>query len=146
MSSSHLRGAPGVGHQPAVDHVRQVALEARIASRPVRPRDRSTALSSSQDVRATRDLANLTREDQAAREQPVVVVHHAGFQMARDDKSPSGYGLAAQVRNVGLGPALEVRLSARQTGEPIFMEFRVVRLADARTKREHLRDDPREGV
>lgn len=81
------------------------------------------ALSSSQDVRATRDLADLTRQDQAARERPLLVIHHAGIQAVPGDVSASGFALAVQMRNVGLGPALDVRLSARQVKEPIFMEF-----------------------
>lgn len=60
------------------------------------------------DVRATQDLATSTREDQAARERPILILHSVYL---------DGFALEATVINVGLGPALDVKLSAEYVGQ-----------------------------
>lgn len=65
------------------------------------------------DVSATRELARLQSADQLARERPTVLLHTAGYQPG------TGAGgsdeIHAWLRNVGLGPALNVRVWARLT-------------------------------
>ena len=63
------------------------------------------AVSTSDDVRATWELARLTRDDQSARERPLVVLHHVVFHGNTD-----GLWVSVDVANVGLGPALDLRL------------------------------------
>jgi hypothetical protein len=76
---------------------------------------------SSRDVSATRDLAELTREDQARRERPVLLMTSAEFgeQTFSLSGEPRREGfLDMTLRNVGLAPALRIRLRARyQPGE-----------------------------
>lgn len=77
------------------------------------------AFTTSGDVRATWELAQLTRADQEARERPVVLLHHAEWQQRREDPvpgqdEPSQSGVVVvQLRNVGLGPALRVVIESR---------------------------------
>jgi len=62
------------------------------------------AYTTSGDVRGTWELARLTREDQRARERPVVVVELAMPQShQRDEKSLT---FILDVANIGLGPAM----------------------------------------
>lgn len=63
------------------------------------------------EVRATQTLAELTRRDQAERERPVVLQRDAGF----SGSPQSGY-VKVNLINVGLGPALRVRVSASYEG------------------------------
>jgi hypothetical protein len=64
----------------------------------------------SREVSATRELAELTRDDQKARERPVVIVHVAVFHLEQDSANTGHISL--QVFNAGLGPALRVRIEA----------------------------------
>ena len=63
------------------------------------------AFTTSGDVRATWRLAELTQEDQAARERPTVVLHHAEFR-------PAERHVSISFHNVGLGPALNIVFEA----------------------------------
>jgi hypothetical protein len=58
------------------------------------------------DVSATKELAELTREDQRARERPTVLLHLASYEQDH---------VRLTLSNVGLGPALNVRVMARLT-------------------------------
>jgi hypothetical protein len=69
------------------------------------------AYSTRSEVRATQELAELTREDQAARDRPVVLVEHWNHEPGK-----AGGRLTVQLLNVGLGPALRVRLGAAYVG------------------------------
>jgi hypothetical protein len=69
------------------------------------------AYSTRSEVRATQELAALTREDQAARDRPVVMV-----ELWNHDPGKVGGVLKIQLINVGLGPALRVRLGAMYVG------------------------------
>jgi hypothetical protein len=69
------------------------------------------AWSTRSEVRATQDLAELTREQQAASERPVVLLRNASWSGA-----PDSGALRIDLQNVGLGPALRVRLSASYVG------------------------------
>jgi hypothetical protein len=71
------------------------------------------AWSTRSEVRATQDLAELTRAQQVASERPVVIQGPSGFSGSPD----AGY-LQVTLRNAGLGPALRVRVSATYTGQP----------------------------
>ena len=64
------------------------------------------AYTTSGDVRATWELARLTKSDQDARERPVVVM--LGAEWALNDASASTGTLHVRLRNVGLGPALRL--------------------------------------
>lgn len=77
------------------------------------------ALSSRQDVRATKELADLAREDQGLRDRPQVVLHVAYIQTLGSSTAERRLMLSVDVRNVGLGPALDLRVHARQKGEPL---------------------------
>jgi hypothetical protein len=81
------------------------------------------AFATSGDVRATWELAALTRADQEARERPIVFLHHAEWQQRREDPVP-GQDMPSQsgvvdvrLRNVGLGPALRVVIESRYADE-----------------------------
>jgi hypothetical protein len=63
------------------------------------------------DVSATQQLAQLQRDDQQARERPVVLLHSAAFQPSAAD--PHEGHISMQVFNAGLGPALRVRIEAQ---------------------------------
>jgi hypothetical protein len=65
------------------------------------------ALLTSRDVSATQDLAAQGRRDQIERERPVVIAFTAAFNGTYD----SGH-LSVDLRNVGLGPAVNVRVLA----------------------------------
>jgi hypothetical protein len=58
------------------------------------------------DVSATRDLAELTREDQRARERPTVLLHSASYEQDN---------VRLSLTNVGLGPAVNIVVMARLT-------------------------------
>jgi hypothetical protein len=60
------------------------------------------------EVSATKELAQLTRADQVARERPVVILHTAVF---REQIQGEGH-ISLQVFNAGLGPALRVEIKA----------------------------------
>jgi hypothetical protein len=66
----------------------------------------------SRDVSATRELAQLTRDDQQARERPVVVLHNATF-LAEGPHAPLTGHISIHAFNAGLGPALNVRIEAK---------------------------------
>jgi hypothetical protein len=66
------------------------------------------AWTTSGDVRATWELAKLTERDQAERERPLVIVQRAEML----GRGPAGAWLKLWLRNVGLGPALRVRVTA----------------------------------
>lgn len=66
------------------------------------------ALLTSRDVSATQELAAQGRREQVERERPVVIAATARFQGSWD----SGQ-LHVELRNVGLGPAVRVRVTAR---------------------------------
>lgn len=72
------------------------------------------AYSTRSEVRATQDLAELTRKDQAARERPLILVQNRHWQPFED--SPGG-DLTVYFRNMGLGPALGIEIGARYTGD-----------------------------
>jgi hypothetical protein len=69
------------------------------------------AYSTRSDVRATQELAQLTRHEQAVRERPVVLQEDARF-----CGTPSDATAEVALVNVGLGPALRVRVSALYVG------------------------------
>jgi hypothetical protein len=69
------------------------------------------AWSTRSEVRATQDLAELTREQQAANERPVVLQESVGW-----SGMPESGTLTIVLRNVGIGPALRVRVSPRYDG------------------------------
>jgi hypothetical protein len=64
------------------------------------------------DVSATQDLAKLQRDEQQARERPVVLLHAAVFQPSGDSHSPNEGRIGLQLFNAGLGPALRVEVVA----------------------------------
>jgi hypothetical protein len=64
------------------------------------------AVLTAREVGATQQLAALARDDQRARERPIVVVHAAAF---LDADEPH---IGLQVFNAGLGPAFRVRINA----------------------------------
>ena len=66
------------------------------------------AYSTRSEVRATQDLAELTRESQAASERPLVLFERVAFQETEPNR---GFLILALV-NAGLGPALRIRLRA----------------------------------
>jgi hypothetical protein len=66
------------------------------------------AYTTSGDVRATWELANLTKEDQLLRERPIVVAVGSSWEFV----SPTSGRFDVSLWNVGLGPALYVRLNA----------------------------------
>jgi hypothetical protein len=68
------------------------------------------ALLTAREVSATKELAELTRSDQLARERPVVILHNAIFLPDREN-STDGH-IALNAFNAGLGPALRVRIEA----------------------------------
>jgi hypothetical protein len=69
------------------------------------------AWSTRSEVRATQDLAELTRAQQVASERPVVIAERSSF-----SGSPGSGLVEVTLRNAGLGPALRVRVSAKYTG------------------------------
>jgi hypothetical protein len=69
------------------------------------------ASSTRSEVRATQDLAELTREQQAASERPIVLLKSASW-----SGEPGRGVLQIRLQNVGLGPALRVRVSASYVG------------------------------
>ena len=69
------------------------------------------AFATSGDVRATWRLAELTQEDQEARQRPMVMA--LSTQLSFTDNR--GY-LQVQCLNVGLGPAIRLRIEARYDG------------------------------
>jgi hypothetical protein len=70
------------------------------------------AYSTRKEVRATQELAELTREDQVARDRPVVMVEGWNHEPGK-----VGGRLTVRLLNVGLGPAMRVRLSAEYVGD-----------------------------
>jgi hypothetical protein len=70
------------------------------------------AWTTSGDVRATWELARLTREDQLARERPLIIVQGTRYDRARGaDNPPTQFGvLHVEVFNAGAGPAIDIRL------------------------------------
>jgi hypothetical protein len=73
------------------------------------------AYTTSSDVSATWESVRLTREDQAARELPVVVFDKVDRLPIFETHNPDGpwsFGVRVSLRNIGLGPALRVRISA----------------------------------
>jgi hypothetical protein len=85
------------------------------------------AYTTSGDVSATWRLAQLTAEDQAAREAPVLIVAGTEITMTGDatytdpqegdEQGVFSFEIAGSVRNVGLGPAVKVRLALDYTGD-----------------------------
>jgi hypothetical protein len=71
------------------------------------------AWSTRSEVRATQDLAELTRRQQAASERPLLLARVLGWSGV-----PENGSLAFELHNVGLGPALRIRVRARYTGHP----------------------------
>jgi hypothetical protein len=69
------------------------------------------AWSTRSEVRATQDLAELTRAQQVASERPIVIPGRPSF-----SGSPGSGRVEVTLRNAGLGPALRVRVSATYTG------------------------------
>lgn len=69
------------------------------------------AWSTRSEVRATQRLAELTQEQQAATDRPVVLQVNAGW-----GGSPESGILYVVLRNVGLGPALRVKVGATYDG------------------------------
>jgi hypothetical protein len=65
------------------------------------------AWSTRTEVRATQELAELTKKDQDARERPVVIQLAANFQRSDDQ-----CWINVQLINVGLGPALRIKVTA----------------------------------
>jgi hypothetical protein len=84
------------------------------------------------DVRATWELAKLTQADQEARERPVVLVQSAEWASRRVDPVPGEDVLdhtgavRVYLRNVGLGPALRVLVSASY----IYDDLQPIRIED----------------
>ncbi len=66
------------------------------------------AYTTSGDVRATWELATLTRRDQESRERPLLVQYEAAF-----NGSPQGGQVRVVLFNAGLGPALRVEVQVR---------------------------------
>jgi hypothetical protein len=71
------------------------------------------AWSTRSEVRATQDLAELTKEQQAASDRPVVLLRLVSW-----SGSPESGTLTVDLQNVGLGPALRVRWTATYVGDP----------------------------
>jgi hypothetical protein len=73
------------------------------------------AWTTSGDVRATWKLAQLTREDQLARERPLVLVQATAYDRARPmDSTPAFHGvLHVEFFNAGAGPALDIRVQGK---------------------------------
>jgi hypothetical protein len=69
------------------------------------------AYSTRSEVRATQDLAELTREQQAATDRPYLLIDGIGFH-----GSPESGTLQAVLKNVGLGPALMIVLTGSYSG------------------------------
>jgi hypothetical protein len=63
------------------------------------------------DVRATQELATLTKRDQDERERPVVILEYVGVAYNGPTLRPNGV-ISFGLRNVGLGPALRVAVNA----------------------------------
>jgi hypothetical protein len=80
------------------------------------------ALSSRDDVQATKQLADLAREDQRVRSEPQIILHHARI-VTGGQLGAERLFLSVEFKNVGLGPALDVRIHARQTARPITLDF-----------------------
>jgi hypothetical protein len=70
------------------------------------------AWSTRSEVRATQDLAELTRRQQAASERPVVLLKRNA---SWSGSLPNGV-VSCELHNVGLAPALRVNVSANYTG------------------------------
>jgi hypothetical protein len=73
------------------------------------------AYTTSRDVSATSEIAELTRADQAARERPVVVVQVLAWTLRPE---LAGGELELTLRNVGLGPALRIDFNAVYEPDP----------------------------
>jgi hypothetical protein len=71
------------------------------------------AYSTRSEVSATKELADLTREDQANRERPLILLMAVRFEQLQDPRTGI---VRIELRNVGLGPALKVRVQATYTG------------------------------
>jgi hypothetical protein len=73
------------------------------------------AWTTSGDVRATWELTRLTREDQLARERPLVIVQAVRYDRARGtDNPPTHHGvLHVEFFNAGAGPAVDIRVRGR---------------------------------
>jgi hypothetical protein len=71
------------------------------------------AWSTRSEVRATQDLAELTRRQQLASERPVILLRTTSW-----SGTPDNGALAINLMNVGLGPALRLRLRATYIGHP----------------------------
>jgi hypothetical protein len=69
------------------------------------------AYSTRSEVRATQELAELTRRDQAARERPTVLLERVRYSW--DGATGT---IEVHLVNVGLGPALRVRVEAAYVG------------------------------
>lgn len=74
------------------------------------------AWTTSGDVRATWELAELTRQEQASRDKPFVIASLMGvrFQGLSDDDVGNAF-LAVELFNAGLGPALEIDITGEHS-------------------------------
>lgn len=70
------------------------------------------AWSTRSEVRATQDLAEVTRRQQAASERPTVLL----MRNSSWSGAPENGVVSVELQNVGLGPALRVNVSASYTG------------------------------
>jgi hypothetical protein len=87
------------------------------------------AFATSGDVRATWELADLTRRDQQGRERPLVIQQDARFEQLdepRDEGRSVGL-LRIKLRNVGLGPALRIEVFVRYEGGGRAATWRFIR-------------------
>lgn len=82
------------------------------------------AWTTSGDVRATVRLADATQEDQRARNRPIVAVHviEVSPVLLKTTSRETVAALKVWIKNVGLGPALDLRLRATLCGEPVGTE------------------------
>jgi hypothetical protein len=101
------------------------------------------AFTTSGDVRATWELARLTREDQERSERPLVLVQAAEWQPRLREQVPGEDlfdqtgALRVSLRNVGLGPALRVEVSARYMDDelqPTIIDSKIVPAIPAGTE------------
>ena len=74
------------------------------------------AYSTRSEVRATQDLAELTRQEQVARERPVVLVKDPP-RFEQESGNPTRGLLHVPLENVGAGTALGLRLEATYAGQ-----------------------------
>jgi hypothetical protein len=78
---------------------------------------------------ASEELARLTKRDQDERQQPVVLQQQAGWKEGRvDPKSVFDGEVLLTLRNVGLGPALRVQVTARyvDADQPIYVAHQTI--------------------